>query len=253
MATGLRMSDFQAGSSMPYGMAIGYQAGVTVTAGTANTKMCQRCTYTVMIYYGANVPHDCPQCLWDWTCQFPPMPSYNQQISLKVESEEFIKEENKTMYKLGDRVRVTVDYAVAKEGLVGIIVNIYQNGKSYGIDFGVNIGGHDVDGCCPPGNGYYVPPTNLELIKENNMLQPLEAISNLIKRTLKPDAKALYRAGYLTSDLSVTTKLTDAAMEFFVGHMIDGDLEKCSFKTFADELVAQANEQIAEAEKKEKK
>ncbi len=84
------------------------------------------------------------------------------------------------------------------------------------------------------------------------MLQSLSDLSNLIQRTFNANTKTLYRAGYLTRELNVTKKLTDALGEMFVGHIIDGTIATTTLETFATELVARATEEIEEAEKRNK-
>lgn len=92
-----------------------------------------------------------------------------------------------------------------------------------------------------------------KLINKTTMLQPLTDLSNLIQRTFNDDTKVLYRAGYLSKDLNITQKLTDALGEMFVGHIIDGTISSATLQTFAIELIERANQEIAEAEKKESK
>jgi hypothetical protein len=87
---------------------------------------------------------------------------------------------------------------------------------------------------------------------KTSMLQPLEALSNLIQRTFSEDTKTLYRAGYLSKDLNITQKLTDALGEMFVGHIIAGDIKTCTLESFATELITQAKKEVTDAEKAEK-
>lgn len=94
---------------------------------------------------------------------------------------------------------------------------------------------------------------NTGVENKKKMLQPLSDLSNLIQRTFNAQTKTLYRAGYLTSDLNVTKKLTDALGEMFVGHIIDGSIAEATLPSFAAELVKRAEEEIAEAEKQESK
>lgn len=175
------------------------------------------------------------------------------RIPSQVEDGKLNNKENKIMdLRVGDKVRLLSPSGCGSlpQGYEGTVADI----DIYGY---VWLEGHHVGS---DAHKWSKPYSELELInsaeaEETNksMLQPLSALSNLIQRTFSEDTKTLYRAGYLSADLNITDKLTNAVGEMFVGHIIDGTIEKATFASFASELIAKAKEEIAEAEKKEKK
>lgn len=162
------------------------------------------------------------------------------------------------MYKIGDTFKITdIRYC----GTAGLCDASHLRITGF---YGASSWEYDLltDDLSTVGNcgGCYGPRcvgSSIELIGDTTpegtqMLNPMSALANLVQRTLNPNTKTLYRAGYLDTNLNVTSKLTSAALEMFVAHIIDDDLGTQSFKTFADELIKRATEEIAEEEKKSK-
>jgi hypothetical protein len=68
----------------------------------------------------------------------------------------------------------------------------------------------------------------------------MKTVSNMFKKLTDSKTQTLYKAGYINGDLELTTEGTAALMEI-------------TFTANKDALVAQAEAEIAEAEKKAKK
>ena len=86
------------------------------------------------------------------------------------------------MFSIGDRV-VIVDTksicfsAYVEVGMTATIRNIIS--ESIGIEFDVNVGGHDLGGMCKYGYGWYVLPKNIILAESIN--EELPSVSLDIK------------------------------------------------------------------------
>lgn len=257
---------------------------VTLSSGTASTagyggtyttanyfsKSCGRCGYSEMRAEYTSMTFQCRACgareepyqpdfyqqqimmtqrdfyqkyMADFLPQSKPEPAPTTPIneleqSPKVEGEQN-KEKDKVMeLKKGDRV-TTCDRCCSAELDTVYTMQLTDSGS-----LGIGSDSNNLCSCL----------SNWTLSKEKqSMLQPLEALSNLIQRTFSEDTKTLYRAGYLSSDLNITKKLTDAVGEMFVGHIIDGTIAKVTFESMATELITQAKKEISDAEKAEKK
>lgn len=248
-----------ASTSAAYGTSIGIDYGYAGSYSSTTVKRCVACGWGQMIHSYTTYTERCNRCGYcesQWTKTTMPWQDATQlypdseqlkklmdamQPQAKVEPvQERIKETKEPMsqsFKEGDKVTTSSQCNSAYTGKVSTIV--MEDGSLYIGD--------------TPGN-YCSCTESWTLVKEpESMLNPISDLSNLIQRTFSEDTKTLYRAGYLTKDLNVTEKLTNAVGEMFVGHIIAADIEKQTFATFAAELIKRAKEEIEEAEKKEKK
>lgn len=248
--------------------AIDYGYGTSYTTVQYERKHCGRCGYSEMHANISSLTYQCRMCglkeapydnyyqqiksQRDYYNQYmglyPQPETASQTTNTKLEKPSRVEDgANKkkekimsnTLFEEGDKVTTNEDCCSAK---VGIIYTITGGG----------IGDDASNRCSCTNNWTKVNPTDVGENK-TSMLQPLEALSNLIQRTFSEDTKTLYRAGYLSKDLNITQKLTDALGEMFVGHIIAGDIKTCTLETFATELIAQAKNEILAAEKAEKK
>jgi hypothetical protein len=259
-----------------------YDTGAsTYTTVKYERKHCGRCGFSEMVVQMSSMSYSCKMCglresPYDNMYQQemmrqmmrPQMRMYPQpepasdttnsklEPSSKVEDEQRKKKEQKVMstFNIGD----TIHYD--DEELTGVIGHmdtdnyfVWQD-KRDGSCGGVDPVGYKYSWAVrKTANGITLIKSAGAEENKTSMLQPLEALSNLIQRSFSEDTKTLYRAGYLSKDLNITKKLTDALGEMFVGHIIAGDIKTCTLETFATELITQAKKEIADAEKAEKK
>lgn len=142
-------------------------------------------------------------------------------------------------FKVGDRVKfrsgAKVD-GIDLEGLTGTLCDLTR-GSIYGIKFDLNLSeeygqGHDCNGYCEQGFGWYVNEEYLILNKKTTM----KTLGNMFKRLADADTRALAQAEFINGNLELTTEGEEVLMSII-------------FSANKTEMVKLANEKIAEAKK----
>lgn len=85
---------------------------------------------------------------------------------------EGLVEEEPMKFKVGDRVRALIEVGnepLAVKGAVGTIVTIDNDNRPYGVEFDSDIKGHDLQGDCIDGHGWWLRTDEIELVEDEKV------------------------------------------------------------------------------------
>lgn len=141
----------------------------------------------------------------------------------------------------GVRVQMTSDYDDASEGMIGTVVKSGSSSVSVGVEFDKSfIGGHNLDGTVESSRGHWIRKSHLKVIGKLTKKTFMSRLSIMMKKLLDADTKKLVEAGFINGDLNLTEE----------GRV---QLQTILFMANKAELVKNAEEVIAEAEKEKNK